>query len=284
MTQMCDSCASGECGWLPGRIRPVLEPATVAANEQLSAHIWLITLAAPYTAEHALPGQFVQLGLPAERDSVLRVPISIYAADAQSGQIQLMYQVLGPSTTLMTAMRPGEECDLIGPIGRGWTLPEEAPKRAILVGGGLGTAPITTLAERLAAAGCAVDVIIGAATSEALMARDRMGAAATRLVIATDDGTEGVHGFVTVPLADLLAEASADPYEYAAVCGPTPMMRNCVKQLVAAKVPTEVSMERLMACGVGACLSCVVPTTAGKRRACVDGPVFDAEEVCWDAC
>ena len=140
---------------------------------------------------------------------------------------------------------------------------------------------LATLAEVLAAAGTKVDVIVAAATKKLLLARRRAEAVASQVLIATDDGSEGDHGFASVPLERLLEKGRR--YEYAAVCGPTPMMRACAKPLVAAGIPTEVSMERLMACGVGACLSCIVPQRSGESlRACVDGPVMDASEVAWD--
>ena len=273
-----------ECGWLPGRARPVLEACLVTANTHLAGKNFMMTLAAPLTAQMALPGQFVNLRLLQERDSVLRVPISIYQTHPETGRIDLVYQVLGNSTNLMSRMEAGEGADLVGPLGRAWTqsgVIAGVPKTALLVGGGLGMAPLATLAEVLTAAGTKVDVIVAAATKKLLLARRRAEAVASQVLIATDDGSEGDHGFASVPLERLLEKGRR--YEYAAVCGPTPMMRACAKPLVAAGIPTEVSMERLMACGVGACLSCIVPQRSGESlRACVDGPVMDASEVAWD--
>lgn len=277
-----------ECAWLPGRVKPVLETARVAANEPVCPGTWRMVLEAPHTARHAVPGQFVHLGLDVERDSVLRVPISVHAAHRQEQEVELLYQVVGPSTTVMSEqIVPGDELDLIGPIGNGWSMPEgTGAGRALIVGGGLGAAPVASLAEAWAAAGVRTDAILGAQTSERILSRERFEAVCGTVAIATDDGTEGDHGFVTVPLERMVASAleAGDPYTYIAVCGPTPMMRNCVR-LLPDGVRCEVSMERLMACGVGACLSCIVPLAAGgTKRACVDGPVFDAREVDWDAC
>jgi dihydroorotate dehydrogenase electron transfer subunit len=135
------------------------------------------------------------------------------------------------------------------------------------------------LAERLAARGIAVSVAQGAPTSERLVARDLFESVARRLEIVTDDGSVGERGFVTAASGRLLAE---DRPDVVYVCGPEVMERAVVAQAAAAGVRCQVSLERLMACGIGACLSCVVTTTSGRKRACVDGPVFDAEEVCWD--
>ena len=136
----------------------------------------------------------------------------------------------------------------------------------------------------LTAAGVATDAILGASTIDALVARERYGAVlGCEPACSTDDGTYGRAGFCTPLVEEALAAAAAEgaPYDYVACCGPEPLMKIVAGMADAAGVFCEVSMERRMACGVGACLSCVVDTTAGKRRACVDGPVFCASEVVW---
>jgi dihydroorotate dehydrogenase electron transfer subunit len=143
----------------------------------------------------------------------------------------------------------------------------------------LGAAPLGMLAERLSARGVAVSVAQGAPTAERLVARELFESVARRVEFATDDGTLGEHGFVTVVSQRLL---EADRPDVVCVCGPEVMARAVAAQAAAAGVRCQVSLERLMACGIGACLSCVVTTRSGHKRACVDGPVFDAEEVCWD--
>jgi dihydroorotate dehydrogenase electron transfer subunit len=268
---------------------PALEDAVLLSNVSLADDAWLMVLTAPRTASLARSGQFVHLRLPQERDSILRVPLSLFATSSE-GTIALLYQVLGTSTRLMTQMRPGDVCDIIGPLGHGWldpiNMPEDdfAPRHALLVAGGLGAAPLATLAEELAAAACQVDVVMGARSSSRIVARDRLEAACCDLLIATDDGSEGYHGFVTQLVSEKFAcHDAGNPYDYCAVCGPSPM-EAAVARLVQGHggLYAEVSMERLMACGVGACLSCVVPTTRGLVRSCFEGPVFSAAEVMWD--
>jgi dihydroorotate dehydrogenase electron transfer subunit len=149
----------------------------------------------------------------------------------------------------------------------------------VLVAGGLGAAPLGMLAERLAQRGVAVSVALGAPTAERLVARDLFERVARQVVCATDDGSCGKHGFVTGPSGRLIAEGRPS---IVCVCGPEAMSRAVAAQAADAGVPCQVSLERLMACGIGACLSCVVTTVSGRKRACVDGPVFDATEVVWD--
>jgi dihydroorotate dehydrogenase electron transfer subunit len=186
--------------------------------------------------------------------------------------------VLGRGTRELSARGAGDVMDAIGPLGTGWRVPDGAA-HALLVAGGLGAAPLGMLCEELAARGVAVSVAQGAPTAERLVARDLFASVARRVEVATDDGSAGERGFVTVVSERLLA---ADRPDVVYVCGPEVMARAVARQAEAAGVACQVSLERLMACGVGACLSCVVTTVTGRKRACVDGPVFDAGEVCWD--
>ncbi len=272
---MTDCCGAGEKGH-PGD-HPSLERVDVLSNERIAEGVGLMILHAPRTASLISPGQFVHLRIGAGRDFLLRRPFSVHRAHGE--QIEILYQVLGVGTRAMSELGCSESVDLIGPLGHGWDVPS-GTMHALLVSGGLGAAPLGGLAERLAREGIAVTVAMGAPTAERLVGRDVFEAAARRVVIATDDGTEGETGFVTAPVADLLKSRSFD-IVYA--CGPEVMQRAVVALCDEAGVPCQVSLERLMACGIGACLSCVVTTKSGLKRACVDGPVFDAEEVCWDA-
>jgi dihydroorotate dehydrogenase electron transfer subunit len=136
------------------------------------------------------------------------------------------------------------------------------------------------LAEQLAESGVAVVVAQGAPTASRLVARGLFEQVARRVEVATDDGTAGDRGFVTAPVERLL---QSERFDIVYTCGPEPMQRIVASIAEKAGVPCQVSLERLMGCGIGACLSCVVTTTDGLKRACVDGPVFSAEEVVWDA-
>lgn len=260
------------------------ECAPILVNEEAGCNIWLMTVRAPEIAATAAPGQFVHVKIPRMDDHILRRPLGVYAADAEAGTVDMMYQVLGFGTDRMTALVPGADAvELIGPIGRGWEVPAGC-KRALVVAGGVGSAPLYPLVQSLAADGVAVDAILGASTIDALVARERYGAVlGCEPACSTDDGTFGRPGFCTPLVEEALAaaEAAGEPYDYVACCGPEPLMKLVAAMAAEAGVFCEVSLERRMACGVGACLSCVVDTVDGKRRACVDGPVFPATEVVW---
>lgn len=278
------------------------ERASVLANVQVGPGLHVMTLAAPKIAAAVKPGQFVHMRVPGMDDHILRRPFSVYAADAQAGTLDILYQVVGYGSARMTQLQPacgeveaavasGEGVELIGAVGRGWQPPAGA-RRALLVGGGVGAAPLFMLCEQLVAAGVRTDVVLGAQTAGSLVCRERYEELLASGVAcgcdgaprcATDDGSFGLQGFCTPLVEQALAAAAAEgaPYDYAAVCGPEPLMRIVAGQATEAGVFCEVSLEKRMACGVGACLSCVVDTVDGKRRACVDGPVFPASEVVW---
>ena len=255
---------------------PALEYAVLLANDSVADGVGLAVFEAPATARSIRPGQFVHLRIAAGADFILRRPFSVYRA--YDDCIEILYQAVGRGTTVLAGALPGTRMDLIGPLGTGWSIPETA-RRALLVAGGLGIAPMGMLAEELTRRGVEVVLAQGAPTAGRLLAREAMAALCSRAAVATDDGSAGTCGLVT-DLVEGLIDAEQPDVVYA--CGPEPMQRAAAAQAAAAGVPCQVSLERLMACGVGACLSCVVATTAGRKRACVDGPVFDAAEVLWD--
>lgn len=259
------------------------ESAPILVNEEMGCNIWLMTVEAPHIAVDARPGQFVHVRIPGMDDHILRRPLGIYARDVQAGTVDMMYQVLGFGTDRMTHLACGEAVELIGPVGRGWEPPADA-KRALVVAGGVGSAPLFPLIEELTGRGVDVHAVLGASTVDALVARERYaGVLGCEPACSTDDGTFGHAGFCTPLVEAALTEAaeSGNLFDYVACCGPEPLMRIVAAMAADAGVFCEVSLERRMACGVGACLSCVVDTVNGKRRACVDGPVFPSQEVVW---
>jgi dihydroorotate dehydrogenase electron transfer subunit len=260
-----------------GEDQRLLERVTVVANERLAEGVGLLTLAAPEIRSRVAPGQFVHLRISGTGPQILRRPFSVHATTHDG--IRILYQVVGAGTRELAGKRPGDEMDALGPLGTGFRVPEGAA-HALIVAGGLGVAPLALLATSLAERGVAVTGCVGAPTAERLLALDILGDSCRELLIATDDGSRGERGFVTALVEGALAASKPD---VAYVCGPEAMARIVAGQCARAGVACQVSLERLMACGVGACLSCVVPTTGGFKRACSDGPVFDAEEVIWDA-
>lgn len=255
---------------------PGLEKVQVVSNQRVAAGVGLVVFEAPRTAPAVRPGQFVHLRIATGREFILRRPFSVHRVGGS--RLEILYQVLGRGTRELSLAQPGARMDVIGPLGRGWDTTTRT-EHALLVAGGLGAAPLGMLAEELSVAGTAVTVAMGAPTAERLVARDHFERTARRVEVATDDGTAGERGLVTVLTGPLL---SSGTFDRAYLCGPEAMQRAVAEQAAAANVPCEVSLERLMACGIGACLSCVVSTRDGLARACVDGPVFDAGQVLWD--
>lgn len=258
------------------------EKASIIQNDQVDSSLYIMSLEAPLIAENFAPGQFVHAKIPGMEGHILRRPFSLYAASKASGIIEILYQVVGFGSDHMTTLKQGDILDLLGPIGTPWNPPVDA-KTALLVAGGVGAAPLYMLADQLTSSGVQVEVIMGAQTEKSLVCHGRYrqllnekGGTASAVRCATDDGSFGHAGFCTTLVEE---DLQSKTYDYAAVCGPEIMMQIVSRTLLEAAIPCEVSFEKRMACGIGACLSCVVETTEGKQRACVDGPVFDARKV-----
>ena len=265
----------------------VNERARILSNGCVGPNLYLMTLSAPAIAAAIEPGQFVHMKIPGMEGHILRRPFSVYAADAAAGTLDVLYQTVGFGTNHLAGLAPEAadaepQSELIGPVGRRWNAPDGC-KRALLVAGGVGAAPLFMLCQELVAAGVHVDVVLGAQTQAALVTLERYQQTVNGSVaVATDDGSFGRAGFCTSLSQEALdAGVDGQPYDYVACCGPEPLMKIVADQAAQAGVPCQISMEKRMACGVGACLSCVVDTVDGKRRSCVDGPVFDAEKVVW---
>ena len=253
-------------------------PCTVVLSEPSGAPgIHRMRLACPELAASLKPGQFFNLYVPGDPSQLLRLPFSWALTDADAGWVEFSFAVVGDGTRRLAALPLGTECDLLGPAGHGWEVPEGAA-RALVVAGGTGTVPCVALARELAACGVACDFVEGAATAAAIIYERELTATGATLWICTDNGTRGMRGFTTQAAERLLSE---NAYDVVYACGPQPMMAGVAKLARAAGVPCQVSMERLMGCGFGACTTCLVDTVEGRKGACMAGPVFDAEKVIW---
>lgn len=258
----------------PARMHDV----TVVANEPIAEGVYALTIHAPALAQALMPGQFVNIAVPGNAMSLLRVPLSYEHADAHEGTVEIWYAVVGDGTRRLSQMQPGDTTDLLGPGGHGWTIPAGC-KRALLVAGGIGVPPVLCLARELAAQGIAFDVSMGATTFASMVGMEEFRElGAGTVAVCTDDGSMGHHGFCTEPAEELLA---ANAYDYVATCGPEPMMAKVAAAAAQAGAYCEASLERMMSCGFGACSTCAVETTSGMKGACMCGPVFNAEEVVW---
>ncbi len=207
-------------------------------------------------------GQFFMLRIPGVLDPLLGRPISICETDAESSETAFVYQTVGRGTALFSALRPGDSLDAQGPYGNGFPL---EPGSAVVLGGGIGSAPMLQLVKALRAGDSArrIDVYLGF-RAEAYLA-DAFERYADRV-------TCNIGGFVTND-----ADFSLDATYYA--CGPAPMLRAAASAAQAADAALYLSLEKHMACGVGACLGCTCQTNGGRKRVCKDGPVFDYREV-----
>ena len=212
-------------------------------------------------------GQFVDIAIPG---FYLRRPISV--SDTLPDGVVLYYKVVGEGTAVMARMVPGDTLELLLPLGSGFH-PEKCRQEALLIGGGLGAAPLYLLARELLAAGRKVTAVLGFNRADEICLADAYRALGVPVHIATLDGSAGVKGFVTDAIA-----AARPAFDRFYTCGPLPMMKAVCTTLDA---PGEASMEERMGCGAGFCYGCTLQTQSGPRRVCADGPVFDKEEILW---
>jgi dihydroorotate dehydrogenase electron transfer subunit len=271
---------------------PVDIDAAVIENRRLSADYNLLSLAAPAIAAVARPGQFVMIKTTGGHDPLLRRPFSIFeilrdGAGAPSG-ISIFNKRVGIGTGLLSRVESGARLSTLGPLGRPFE-PVDPPGEGWMVAGGVGLAPFVSLAEALTARGTRATLFYGARRGEELYCVDLFHALGVTIVLATEDGSSGVKGRITAPLEAALAERPLGSPVKLYVCGPTPMMRACAQLAATHGRACDVSLEQVMGCGLGGCYSCVVPVRSadGGRphhtRTCIDGPVFDAQRIVWDA-
>jgi len=261
-------------------------------NVEIADRTFRLTFRAPELVPLFSPGQFVMLRLVGTDDPLLGRPLAIYRMDAAKGTVDVVYLVVGKMTDRLSRLTPGTSLDVWGPLGRGFQLPDS--EQLIMVAGGIGLTPFLSLAEQEFAKQELtkqekeprdITLLYGASTRNRICCTDDFRKIGVDVRVATDDGSEGYHGFVT----DLIPTVMKKPSKAVIVCcGPHAMLQatfETAKRL--GNIPCFVSLESPMACGLGICFSCVVETTDdnGTRdysRTCVDGPVFDAYRLCWD--
>lgn len=243
-----------------------------------------IVFAAPEIAAKAEPGQFVHIRIPTLRDRILRRPFSICGYDPQTGTLIVVYKVVGAGTAELAEMTPGQVCDVMGPLGKGYPMPSET-ETPVLVAGGYGSAAILPLAKRSINKGM---LLLGARSSADIILPEEYESAGYDVRLATQDGSLGYKGLVTGLLDGALADAAKTPVLYA--CGPTPMLMALGRLAVAKNVKCYLSLDQHMCCGIGACFACVVkmkdpssPDGWRYSRTCKEGPVYTADEVYYEA-
>ena len=254
----------------------------ITENKQLAPGFFLLEFHSPLLAKSVRPGQFLNIRVSDRLDIPLRRPFSIF--DCQGGKISILYEIVGKGTLALSQKRPEEDLDVLGPLGSGFTfLPET--KTAVIIGGGMGVAPLHAWVKSLLQKkDLTIQVFMGAKNKYRILCEKEFRDLGLDPQVATDDGSYGYHGFVT----DLFKKLATSDQRLGTVvygCGPNQMMRTLVNYLNTHNIPGQLSLDRHMACGVGACLGCVVKTKADNQqgfvyqRVCKDGPIFPAADV-----
>ncbi len=243
---------------------PVLSQQSITENVRLLRVIWPDREHAPHA------GQFFMLrSWAADEAPTLSRPISVHYYDAESGELQFLYEVKGPGTEKLALLSEGDTLTVTGPAGNGF-VPADFSGRIAVVGGGIGTAPLLQVVRELDAAGKRPEFFCGFRSGS--YGLEWFQPHVTGIHIATDDGSEGHHGFVTQIL-------NPEQFDVVLCCGPTPMMKAVAALCKEKGTPCFVSLENKMACGIGACLGCTCHTHTGAKCVCKEGPVFNAQEV-----
>ena len=239
---------------------------TIVSNEALTDSVYKMVLAGDTSAITAA-GQFVNIQLEGK---FLRRPISV--CDYSDETLTIVYKVVGKGTEQMSNMSAGEKLDILTGLGNGYDLSLSGDK-PVLLGGGVGVPPMYNLAKKLLDQGKTVTVILGFNTKSEVFYEEEFKALGCKVIVATADGSHGVQGFATTPLADI-------DYTYFYTCGPEPMLKAVYK---ATNTSGQMSFEERMGCGFGACMGCSCKTLTGYKRICKEGPVMKKEEILWEA-
>ena len=282
----------------------------ILSNIEVAESHFRMELACPEIASIARPGQFIHLLIDQRHDPLLRRPFTIYRA--KNGSIEILFQTIGRGTHLLSRKRPGDEVRVMGPLGNSFFIPDEL-ETAILVGGGIGIASLMMLAEELERKGKCSLGLIGAQNYRRIFCVDEFQSAGVEVHVSTDDGSRGYHGLVTELLRQILSKQSEEqegkrPRElnskdasrithhvsritYHAsriyACGPDGMLKSVAQIATEFHIPAQLALENRMACGVGACLGCVLKLKSPDggseyKRVCIEGPIFDAQEIVGD--
>lgn len=248
---------------------------TVSAVERINEKYVLIRLADDKPLPDMLPGQFVEVRVDNSPTTFLRRPISISFVDRSRNELWLLVAAIGDGTRAMASLAVGSRLNCLLPLGNGFTMPSSVSERVLLVGGGVGVAPLLYMGAEMRRCGCEPTFLLGARRSADLLLLDhfrRYG----RVFVTTEDGSAGERGFVTNH-----SVLQSEHFDRIQTCGPKPMMVAVARYAAAAGIDCEASLENMMACGVGACLCCVEKTTEGNLCVCKEGPVFNINKLLW---
>lgn len=270
----------------------LLSRGEVLSHKKFGESYHSLTIVAPDIGERIKPGQFVNVKCGDDRASILRRPFSVYRVHKRGGwasTIEIVFDIRGPGSRYLSTLGGHSIVDLIGPLGRGFALPKRRA-HCLLVGGGIGATPLFFLADELRNEGHRVDVVLGARTSGLLLNAIEARRLSSVSITTTDDGSSGERGVVTDVLGDTMDRCET---EVVYACGPHPMLAAVARVCVERKVPIQVAVEELMACGYGVCMTCVMPLRRPSKKAdadddivyarsCTEGPVFNGASVVWN--
>ena len=250
----------------------------VRAIENLSPKHVLIRLTGEHPLPFMQPGQFVEVRIDGADNTFLRRPISINYVDYDQNELWLMVAMVGEGTRRLGALKAGDTLNCVLPLGNGWTIAHDAEgwsgRTVLLVGGGVGVAPLLYLGAELKKKGMMPTFLLGGRSAQDLLELNYFQQYG-RVCVTTEDGTAGEQGFVTNH------SVLQEHFDRIAMCGPTPMMKAVARYAHEKDIECEASLENMMACGLGACLCCVEKTTEGNLCVCKDGPVFNTRRLLW---
>ena len=247
----------------------------VTQNIRLHQNYVLIKMTHVNPLPEMVPGQFAEIRIDGSTTTFLRRPISIHYVDKEKNEVWFLVQLVGDGTRHLATVKQGDLVNIVLPLGNGYTMPQNADLKPLLVGGGVGTAPMLMLGSELAKMGCKPTFLLGARSANDLLQLEefkKLGDVYT----TTEDGSMGEKGYVTQH-----SILNAAQFDMIYTCGPKPMMMAVAKYAKANDIDCEVSLENTMACGVGACLCCVENTDEGHLCVCKDGPVFNIKKLLW---
>ena len=253
----------------------------VIANDEIMAGGYLMWLDCPQIASIVVPGQFVMVMCRGKEADVplLRRPLSVHRIDGN--RLALLYAVVGQGTQWLSERKPGDQVDILGPLGNNFTIDADS-KKLLIVAGGIGIAPTVALADYALDRGYITTLLIGCRSAEHMYPEGLLDCAVAmglNIVVITEDGSKGREGMVTEALAEL---APAADQIYA--CGPLPMYQAINQSIdILSDKPTQVCLEQMMGCGWGVCYGCTIETGVGLKKVCQDGPIFDIDDVVWNS-
>ena len=247
---------------------------TVKSVDRLNEKYVLIKLTDTVPLPEMLPGQFVEIRIDNTSETFLRRPISINFVDKDANELWLLVAVVGDGTRHLAALNAGDTLNCVLPLGNGFTMPSDKNEKILLVGGGVGVAPLLYMGAEMKRMGCEPTFLLGARKASDLLMLDLFRQYG-RVFVTTEDGSEGEKGFVTNH------SVLNEKFDRISTCGPKPMMMAVARYARENGIACEVSLENKMACGLGACLCCVEDTKEGHKCVCTDGPVFSIDELKW---